>query len=83
MSEEVWSGGEEGEFQGCGEVSCKSEEFKAEVGLHQGLTLSSSHGQMVFADHTDLCSVVRVEQMEEHLKRWRFNLESRAIRRRR
>ncbi|TKS65343.1 R2DM Retrovirus-related Pol polyprotein from type II retrotransposable element [Collichthys lucidus] len=69
-----------------------TEEFKVEVGLHQGSALSPflfaivmdrltdevCPWTMMFADDIVICSESR-EQVEEKLERWRFALERRGI----
>ncbi|KAK3556562.1 hypothetical protein QTP70_009536 [Hemibagrus guttatus] len=70
----------------------QTEEFKVEVGLHQGSALSPFLFAMVmdqlseevrqespvFADDIVICSESR-EQVEESLERWRFALERRGM----
>ncbi|MCJ8739511.1 hypothetical protein PDJAM_G00048000 [Pangasius djambal] len=72
----------------------QTEEFKVEVGLHQGSALSpflfamvidqlselrqESPCTMMFADDIVICSESR-EQVEENLERWRFALERRGM----
>ncbi|MCJ8738873.1 hypothetical protein PDJAM_G00040650 [Pangasius djambal] len=72
----------------------QTEEFKVEVGLHQGSALSpflfamvmdqlsevrqESPYTMMFADDIVICSESR-EQVEENLERWRFALERRGM----
>ncbi|KAK3507203.1 hypothetical protein QTP70_010209 [Hemibagrus guttatus] len=77
-------------------VSCavsQTEEFKVEVGLHQGSALSPflfamvmdwlseeviQKCTMMFADDIVICSESR-EQVEENLERWRFALDRRGM----
>ncbi|KAK3570549.1 hypothetical protein QTP86_022085 [Hemibagrus guttatus] len=75
-------------------VSCalgQTEEFKVEVGLHQGSALSpflfalvmdqlseEVREELMFADDIVICSESR-DQVEENLERWRFALERRGM----
>ncbi|MCJ8738182.1 hypothetical protein PDJAM_G00032480 [Pangasius djambal] len=59
----------------------QTEEFKVEVGLHQGSALSPflfAPYTMMFADDIVICSESR-KQVEENLERWRFALERRGM----